>query len=130
MGETGFRPVSGLIYRCPVYSARMLREPTFLILAAVAPRSLHGYGILRSVEDLSSGRVRLRAGTLYAALDRMVSEGLIVRDGDEVVDGRVRHNYRITSAGQAVLAREVEHLEANASVAKRQLARILDPGLA
>ncbi|HEX9864396.1 MAG TPA: PadR family transcriptional regulator [Acidimicrobiia bacterium] len=108
----------------------MLREPTFLILAALAPRSLHGYGILRSVEDLSSGRVRLRAGTRYAALDRMVSEGLIVRDGDEVVDGRVRHNYRITSAGQEVLAREVEHLEANASVAKRQLARILDPGLA
>ena len=108
----------------------MLREPTFLILAAVAPGPLHGYGILRSVEDLSDGRVRLRAGTLYAALDRMVSEGWIVRDSDEVVDGRVRHNYRITSAGQGVLSREVEHLEANASVAKRQLARILDPGLA
>ncbi|MEX1126512.1 MAG: PadR family transcriptional regulator [Acidimicrobiia bacterium] len=108
----------------------MLREPTFLILAAVTPRPLHGYGILRSVEDLSGGRVRLRAGTLYAALDRMVSEGWIVRDGDEVVDGRVRRNYRITIAGQEVLGREVEHLEANASVAKRQLARILDPGLA
>jgi DNA-binding PadR family transcriptional regulator len=108
----------------------MLREPTFLILAAVTPRPLHGYGILRSVEDLSGGRVRLRAGTLYAALDRMVTEGWIVRDGDEVVDGRVRRNYRITIAGQEVLRREVEHLEANASVAKRQLARILDPGLA
>jgi DNA-binding PadR family transcriptional regulator len=67
---------------------------------------------------------------LYAALDRMVSEGWMVRDGDEMVDGRVRHNYRITIAGREVLAREVAHLEANASVAKRQLARILDPGLA
>ena len=40
----------------------VLREPTFLILAALAPTPLHGYGILRAVEGLSDGRVRLRAG--------------------------------------------------------------------
>ncbi|MEE9414423.1 MAG: helix-turn-helix transcriptional regulator [Acidimicrobiales bacterium] len=54
----------------------MLREPTFLILSAAAPEPLHGYGILQEVEKLSSGRLRLRAGTLYTALDRMTRDGL------------------------------------------------------
>jgi DNA-binding PadR family transcriptional regulator len=48
-----------------------LREPTFLILTALAARPQHGYGIQRDVEEISGGRVTLRAGTLYAALDRL-----------------------------------------------------------
>ena len=108
----------------------MLREPTFLILAAVAPAPLHGYGILAAVEELSEGRVRLRAGTLYAALDRLVGEGSLVVDREEVVDGRLRRYYRITGPGLAVLRDEVEHLEANASAARGQLARRPDGGLA
>ena len=108
----------------------MLREPTFLILSAVAAEPLHGYGILGAVEELSVGRVRLRAGTLYAALDRMVGDGWLEVDGEEVVDGRLRRYYRITGAGVEVLAGETARLEANASVARRQLARRLDPGLA
>jgi DNA-binding PadR family transcriptional regulator len=41
-----------------------LREPTFLILTALAARPQHGYGILRDVEEISAGRVALQAGTL------------------------------------------------------------------
>jgi DNA-binding PadR family transcriptional regulator len=108
----------------------VLREPTFLILAAVAPAPLHGYGILAAVEQLSQGRVRLRAGTLYAALDRLVGEGSLVVDREEVVDGRLRRYYRITGPGLAVLRDEVEQLEANASAARDQLARRLGGGLA
>jgi DNA-binding PadR family transcriptional regulator len=102
---------------------RVLREPTFLILAAVVPAPLHGYGILQSVEELSGSRVRLRAGTLYAALDRLVGEGSLVVDHEEVVDGRLRRYYRITDAGLEVLRRGIERLEANASAARGQLAR-------
>jgi DNA-binding PadR family transcriptional regulator len=108
----------------------VLREPTFLILAAVAPAPLHGYGILQAVEELSEGRVRLRAGTLYTALDRLVKEGSLVADREEVVDGRLRRYYRITDAGLDVLRRGVEHLEANASAARGQLARRPDRRLA
>lgn len=108
----------------------MLREPTFLILAAVAPAPLHGYGIIQAVDELSEGRVRLRAGTLYAALDRLVGEGSLVVDHEEVVDGRLRRYYRITGPGLAVLRDEVEHLEANASAARGQLTRRLDRGRA
>ncbi len=108
----------------------VLREPTFLILAAVAPAPLHGYGILQSVDELSEGRVRLRAGTLYAALDRLVGEGALRVDREEVVEGRLRRYYRITAAGREVLRCGVDHLEANASAARNQLARGAEAGLA
>ncbi|HLM64948.1 MAG TPA: PadR family transcriptional regulator [Acidimicrobiales bacterium] len=101
----------------------MVREPTFLILAAVAPAPLHGYGILQAVEQLSEGRVRLRAGTLYAALDRLVGEGSLLLDHEEAVDGRLRRYYRITDAGLDALRSGVERLEANAAAARHQLAR-------
>ncbi|MGH9192307.1 MAG: PadR family transcriptional regulator, partial [Acidimicrobiales bacterium] len=48
-----------------------MQEPTFFILAALARGQAHGYLLLRSVDELSQGRVRLRAGTLYSALDRL-----------------------------------------------------------
>ncbi len=118
------------MYRSSVYTGDVLREPTFLILAALAPAPLHGYGILQSVESLSEGRVRLRAGTLYAALDRLVRDGSLVVDREEVVEGRLRRYYRITDAGLAVLRCGVEHLEADVLAARGQLAQRPDRGLA
>ena len=58
-----------------------LREPTFLILAALAPQPLHGYAIIGEVAALSGGRLALRPGTLYGALDRLADEGLSSRTG-------------------------------------------------
>lgn len=110
--------------------SEVLREPTFLILAAVAADPLHGYGILRSVEQLSGGRVRLRAGTLYAALDRLVRDGSLLVDHEEVVEGRLRRYYRITDSGLDALRQGVEDLDANVSAARRQLVRRAELGLA
>ena len=118
------------IYRPSVYTDGVLREPTFLILAAVAPAPLHGYGILQAVEELSQGRVRLRPGTLYAALDRLVGEGSLAVDREEVVESRLRRYYRITDGGLEVLRRGVEQLEANVTAARGQLALRADGGLA
>jgi DNA-binding PadR family transcriptional regulator len=106
-----------------------LREPTFLILTALADRAQHGYGILRDVEDISSGRVALQAGTLYAALDRLNSDGWVGVDREEVVDGRLRRYYRLTDAGAARLAAEVEKLQAHTRAAHQRLrARNPRPG--
>lgn len=102
----------------------VLREPTFLILAAVAPVPLHGYGIIQTVSELSEGRVRLRAGTLYAALDRLVDDGSLAADHEEVVEGRLRRYYRITDDGLEVLRSGVELMEANAAAARGQLSRL------
>jgi DNA-binding PadR family transcriptional regulator len=102
-------------------SRRALQEPTFLILTALAAGAQHGYGIMSDVGKISDGRVKLRAGTLYAALDRLDAENLIEADREEIVDGRLRRYYRLTGAGARRLAAEVERLQAQTAVAARRL---------
>ena len=105
-----------------------MQEPTFLILTALASGAQHGYGIMTDVARISEGRVRLRAGTLYAALDRLRTDGLVRSDKEEIVDGRLRRYYRITEEGAVRLAAEVEHMRANAAAAASRLG--LGPELA
>lgn len=98
-----------------------LQEPTFLILAALAAGPMHGYGVIQEVASLSSGRVTLRPGTLYGALDRLVEQHLVAPERDEIVDGRLRRYYRLTDAGAEVLAAEARRLTSNAEAAVRRL---------
>ncbi len=99
----------------------MLQEPAFLILTALADEPRHGYAIIAAVLDLSHGRLTLRAGTLYAALDRFLDAGLVQVQSDEVVEGRARRTYAITEAGLVTLTEEVERLEGNAAAGRRFL---------
>jgi DNA-binding PadR family transcriptional regulator len=102
-------------------ATRAMQEATFLILTALADGPQHGYGIITDVRDISGGRVRLRAGTLYTALDRLRADKLIAVDREEVVDGRLRRYYRLTPAGTRLLADEAARLQAHAVVALRRL---------
>ena len=104
-----------------------LREPTFLILTALAAGAQHGYGIMTDVARISEGRVRLRAGTLYAALNRLAVEGLVEVDREEIVDTRLRRYYRLTPPGVQRLAAEVERLSGTTAVARRRLKLLSDP---
>jgi DNA-binding PadR family transcriptional regulator len=78
-------------------TTRGLQEATLLVLTALSRGSQHGYGIIADVQQISGGRVTLRAGTLYAALDRLRAAGLIGVDREEVADGRPRRYYRLTA---------------------------------
>jgi DNA-binding PadR family transcriptional regulator len=98
-----------------------MQEATFLILTALAAGGQHGYGIITDVREISGGRVRLRAGTLYTALDRLRAEGLIAVDREEIVEGRLRRYYRLTSTGSDLLAAEAARLQANARAALSRL---------
>jgi DNA-binding PadR family transcriptional regulator len=98
-----------------------LREPTFLILTALAGEPLHGYGLIAEVARLSEDRVSLRPGTLYGALDRLVDAGLVAVDREEVVDGRLRRYYRLSEQGGGVLAAETERMRRNVEAAGRRL---------
>ncbi len=106
---------------------KAMQEPTFLILTALAAGPQHGYRIMTDVARISENRVRLRAGTLYAALDRLRGEQLIDADRDEIVDGRLRRYYRLTPPGAAALAAETARMRSNAAVATRRL-RMLGMG--
>ncbi|GIM90541.1 PadR family transcriptional regulator [Paractinoplanes toevensis] len=105
-----------------------MREPTFWILTALASATQHGYGLMREVERLSGGRVKLQAGTLYAALDRLDAEGLIELDREEIVGGRARRYYRLTDDGAAALDAEAAQLRASADAATAQLSVRRRPG--
>ncbi|MBB4926390.1 PadR family transcriptional regulator [Kitasatospora kifunensis] len=101
---------------------RALQEPTLLMLTVLADQPRHGYAIVQEVLAISQGRVRLRTGTLYTALERLVVEDLIEVHSEETVAGRLRRSYRLTQRGRTVLAAEAERLHATASEAKRRLA--------
>jgi PadR family transcriptional regulator len=90
-----------------------------MVALADAPR--HGYGIIQEVRRLSGGRVHLRAGTLYALLDRLEEERAIKLHHEEVVDGRLRRYYELTSSGTALLTRESRQRAATSKEAFRRL---------
>ncbi len=96
-----------------------MREPTYFILAALLDGPRHGYGIAQTARELSDGRVRLTAGTLYGALDRLSSQGLVAVDREETVQGRPRRYYRLTDDGRRAVEQEAEHKYAAARLVLR-----------
>jgi len=98
-----------------------LREPTFLVLAALADGRKHGYAIIAEAASISDGRVQLKAGTLYTALERLEADGLIAKAGDEVVEGRLRRYYDLTDEGAGKLADEAARQQQNAAAATQRL---------
>ena len=82
-----------------------LTETTYYILLSLY-QPLHGYGIMQRAAELSGGRVRLAAGTLYGALNALVEKGWIML---LPVEGR-KKEYQLTSRGLEVLKRELERL--------------------
>ena len=100
---------------------REMREPTFLILTALAQSRHHGYSLLTATRTLSGGRVTLKPGSLYTTLDRLQEEGLVEDAGEEVVAGRLRRYYSLSDAGAAALALEADRMEAAASAARQSL---------
>ncbi|MFF3497059.1 PadR family transcriptional regulator [Streptomyces sp. NPDC002795] len=100
---------------------RVMQEPTLLVLTALADEPRHGYAIAREVEAISGGRVKMRTGTLYGALERLLQQELIEVHKEEVVDSRLRRSYTLTSPGRAALAVEAERLAATAREATRRL---------
>lgn len=104
-----------------------MRDATFHILVALAREERHGYGIIQRVAELTDGAVRLGAGTLYGALDRLTAEGQVVATRTETVGGRERRYYRLTDAGRGTLTAEVTRRAALVAAAQAEVAGL--PGL-
>jgi PadR family transcriptional regulator PadR len=97
--------------------ATSMSEATYFVLVALANEPGHGYAIAQRAERLSEGRVRLTAGTLYGALDRLTEQGLLRVDGEEVVSGRTRRYYALTDEGRGALADEAVRMAQAAAMA-------------
>jgi DNA-binding PadR family transcriptional regulator len=81
------------------------------ILMALADGELHGYGIMKTVERQSGGRIRPGAGSLYAALDRMARSGWIE---ERMVAGaqEAQRLFSMTALGRGLMRAELERLAA------------------
>jgi PadR family transcriptional regulator PadR len=88
------------------------RRPSYFALATLIEGPLHGYAIIRRASELSEGDVRLSTGTLYALLERAVTEGLVVAGDPYQEGGRQRRDYRLTDTGREQLLQEAERLAA------------------
>ena len=82
-----------------------LTEAVYYILLSLN-EPLHGYGIMQKAEQLSSGRVRLAAGTLYGALNTLLEKGWIAAGPQE---GRQKR-YQLTPQGREALLGELDRL--------------------
>lgn len=63
----------------------------------------------------------MKVSSLYAALDRLAAEGLVIRAGDEAVDGRLRRYFALSDAGAQFLRAEADRLAEQSRLAKKRL---------
>lgn len=85
-----------------------LTESTYYILLSLY-HPQHGYGIMQQTEQLSGGRVRLAAGTLYGALNSLCEKGWIRPLPAE--QGSRKKAYQLTAEGLHVLKQELARLQ-------------------
>ncbi len=89
----------------------------YILLSLMTP--MHGYGIMQNAEELSHGRVKLAAGTLYGAINTMLEKGWITALPGE--KNSRKKEYVITDAGRDVLRMEIARLEELVENGKRIL---------
>lgn len=81
---------------------------TALILSCLAREPMHGYRIVREIEQISEGYFSMGEGTLYPGLHQLEKDGFIEGCWETVSGERRRRLYRITVRGKGELARRTE----------------------
>lgn len=90
-------------------TSKPLTEPVLLILLSLAEKPRHGYSLMKDIESLSRGRVRLSTGTLYGALRRLLQDLWIERfEQDDT--SREKQAYKLTPLGRRRLHAELQRM--------------------
>ena len=82
-----------------------------LILKAVATEARHGWAIAKRIQAASGDVLQIKQGSLYPALHRLESQGLIRAEWKKNETGREARFYTLTRAGRAQLQAEVSQWE-------------------
>lgn len=90
--------------------AKPLSEPVLLILLSLADQPRHGYALMKDIESLSGGRVRMSTGTLYGALRRLLEDRWI-EHFEQPDTSREKQAYRLTVVGRTQLQQEVQRMK-------------------
>lgn len=90
-----------------------LKPTTFYILLALADEERHGYGMMKEIDRITKGTIKMSPGTLYGTIKRLLADGLIAesesRPAPELDDERRRY-YCLTPLGRQVVTKEAESL--------------------
>jgi len=97
------------------------------ILLTLSESERHGYSIMKEVERMSSGEVRLGPATLYTTLKRLLAEGLIVEIGERTDPTMIRRQerrryYALSAQGKRVVRQELGRMEQLVKQFKAKLA--------
>lgn len=98
-----------------------MKPADYLTLVALTDGDLHGYGLVKKIETLSDGTLKLVPGNFYSVLQRLLGEGLLEeaeRQPAEDLDNRRRRYYAITALGRAVAEAETARLRSLVKVAE------------
>lgn len=95
-----------------MYSKELLKGTISAIILKLLSEQerMYGYEISMRVKELSDGKILLKDGSLYPALQKMTADGLLSFKEEEV-GGRVRKYYYITKLGEKEKAVFVEELK-------------------
>ena len=94
-----------------------MSETMFYILSSLTEER-HGYGIMLYVQETTSGRIVLGAGTIYQTLSKLERDKLIIPTSE--IDRK--KNYIISNVGRIILIREAERICELSLIAKELLA--------
>ena len=90
-----------------------LPAAAFHIMVSLADEDLHGYEIMRRVEEQTAGRTRLGPGTLYSSIQVLVEAGFLAEvssSTDARLNDERRRYYRLTASGRKAAREEAERL--------------------
>src|ERR1700675_2300584 len=82
-----------------------------MILHSLRLKPMHGYALVKHIKQASDGLLQIEEGSLYPALQRLLKEGLLESKEGISAKGRPTRIYRLTSAGEHHLEREVTSFE-------------------
>lgn len=82
-----------------------MTETGFYILLCFR-KEAHGYNVIRKVEKLTDGEIRISPGTMYGSLSKMEKDGLLLFVREE----EKRKIYCITDLGREVLELEMKRI--------------------
>ena len=82
-----------------------------MILQSLRLKPMHGYALVKHIQQVSDDLLQVEEGSLYPALQRMLKAGLLESEAGISAKGRPTRVYRLTEAGLRHLEREVASFE-------------------
>ncbi|SHJ55092.1 PadR family transcriptional regulator [Aquimarina spongiae] len=95
-----------------MYSKELLKGTLSVIVLNILAENgrMYGYEIFQKVKELSDGKILLKDGSLYPALQKMKKEGLLTCE-EVYIGKRIRKYYLLTKKGKEEKVHYLEELQ-------------------